>query len=1043
MKHTFRHQRLVSPSSYKKWAFAKRIHDTRKVWGWTLIVAVGIPVVAASSWFYVSIVRTLPDIKEIENFDFKEATVITDKNGEVLYKLFEENRDYVSYENIAPQFVNALIATEDQRFWTNPGIDVIGTLRAWITDVLYGKTQGGSTITQQLIKNIMLTPEKKIERKLKEIILAMKLNNYIKWSIQDKYDQLSTKELDKKVKEKVLELYANYIFLGNNTYGVETAARSYFDVSAKDLDILQAAILAGLPQAPSRYDPYTNKAALMGEVVITDGQEVSVEISTWLQQAVLEKITASINSPQVSFKKDAQSSVDYIVWLLSAKLTYEGQVYQIAYRPGRKDSVLARMYEEGYITESEYKQAFLEGIDYKFQRGNVAIKAPHFVFWVINQLEQNYDPELLRKWGLTVKTTLDYNIQKMAEESIGESAETLKTYQANNTALLYADSQNGDIIAYVGSKDYYDETIDGQVDNIQSKRQPGSTIKPLLYALWFMKLAITLDSPIYDTKISIAGNTPNNVDGTFNGLMAIKNALAGSRNIPAIKMFFAIGGETIFKEYLQSLGVTSLDMTQEIYGYPLAIGSAEIPMLDLVTAYTHLSAGGKPAKINPILEITTSDGSILYKKEIALAQQVIPSGVSYLLWDILSNNANMPPGWSAMFTIPGISFATKSGTTNVVGKNKEKLPRDGWLITYTPSKVMAFWAGNTDGTALRKDAYGGWINSPARKSFVKKLQAAQLITNEKLQEAEVKSVSISKVSGKLANFDTPLALTKKSLGYIKTLPTEVDDTTKKIQIDRMCGGIPGPLTPSIDLQDAYFITPSSFMPDQRDLPQIVEWRKETGITKLWEELGTFVTIEALTGSCAERDVIAELGEISINIIHPKPGDEVTRNFTIWHQTKSPFKVKSIKIYLGEVELKTFNYNKSGDLIDINTITIPEAIAPGSYELKVIVIDEKGFSDTKSVQVTLVATDTKPPYLLEDKIKITAKANNAGYDVVLLFNDDASLVTTWTIEKDGKVVQTFNGNIAIFSLPTLGKVSYSVIDKSGNKAGGTVTLTAPN
>lgn len=141
------------------------------------------------------------------------------------------------------------------------------------------------------------------------------------------------------------------------------------------------------------------------------------------------------------------------------------------------------MYEEGYITESEFKQAFIEGIDYKFQRGTVAIKAPHFVFWVINQLEQNYDPELLRKGGLTVKTTLDYAIQKMAEESIVDGAETLKTYQANNTALLYADSQNGDILAYVGSKDYYDESIDGQVDNIQSKRQPGSTIKPLLYAL--------------------------------------------------------------------------------------------------------------------------------------------------------------------------------------------------------------------------------------------------------------------------------------------------------------------------------------------------------------------------------------------------------------------------------------------------------------------------------------------------------------------------------------------------------------------------------
>lgn len=210
---SFRHQRLVRPTSYKKGAFIAKLHDTWKVWGRTLIIALGVPLVAASSWFYVSIVRTLPDIKEIENFDFKEATVITDRNGEVLYKLFEENRDYVSYEEIAPQFVNALIATEDQRFRTNPGIDIKGTIRAGLTDLFQGKSQGGSTITQQLIKNIMLTPEKKIERKLKEIILAMKLNSYIKQSIKEKYDQLSTKELDKKVKEKVLELYTNYIFL--------------------------------------------------------------------------------------------------------------------------------------------------------------------------------------------------------------------------------------------------------------------------------------------------------------------------------------------------------------------------------------------------------------------------------------------------------------------------------------------------------------------------------------------------------------------------------------------------------------------------------------------------------------------------------------------------------------------------------------------------------------------------------------------------------------------------------------------------------------
>jgi membrane carboxypeptidase/penicillin-binding protein PbpC len=364
------------------------------------------------------------------------------------------------------------------------------------------------------------------------------------------------------------------------------------------------------------------------------------------------------------------------------------------------------MFEEKYITEFELKKAFLDGLKFEFHRGSTSIKAPHFVFWIIEELKKQYSEEMLQKWWLTVVTTLDMSIQKMAEESINENSEKLKSNLANNAALLYSDSQNGDILAYVGSKDYNNEEIDGQVDIIQSNRQPWSTVKPLIYALWFIKLALTIDSPIYDIKMKIWKDEPNNVDGTFRGLTTIKQSLAWSRNIPAIKIFFSEWWESVVKNFFSQLGITWLKPWNDFYGYPLAIGAAEMKMFDLSTAYMHLSAMGKPAKVNPILEIRWPDNSLLYKKEIITQEQIIPRWVAYLIRKILVDTANYPAEWIPMFTAPWkIIFATKSWTTNIV-KWEEKLPRDGWLASYTPSKVLILRAWNTDAKPLHKDAYG-------------------------------------------------------------------------------------------------------------------------------------------------------------------------------------------------------------------------------------------------------------------------------------------------------------------------------------------------
>ncbi len=1037
MTNTQYRQRMVGYAP----TYRKRSNGTGKVFLW-IVLAIFCTIGVVGGWrFWIQIINKLPDIEEIENFNFKQATTITDRNGVVLYRMFEENRQYVWYENISSHFVNWLVATEDQRFWENAGIDPIGMVRAAITDVTQGKTHGASTLTQQLIKLIMLNPEKKIERKLKEIILAVKLSGYIKKDISTTTKWLSETEIDRKVKEKIMELYSNLIFLGNNAYGIEAASQTYFGTKAKDLTILQAAILAGIPQAPSRYDPFSNRPILMGEIIVEDKEGNPSEITEALLAQIITKAETNINNSKLESKRDDQAILEFLNSVMNVTVQDEvGNTLNVHYEPGRKDVVLARMFEEKYITEFELKKAIIEWFTYKFTRWSTSIKAPHFVFRIINLLQEQYSEEMLQKWGLTVTTSLDYTMQEMAEASILENKEKLTSNKANNSSLIYADSQNGDILSYVGSIDYNDAEIDGQVDMIQSSRQPWSTVKPLLYALWFMKLALTIDSPIYDIRMKIGEDEPNNADGWFWWLTTIRQALAGSRNIPAIKMFFSVGGENAVKSFFSSLWISNLQWWAKFYGYPLAIWASEMKMMDLTNAYMHLSALWKPARINPILEIRWPDNSLLYKKDVVLQEQVIPTGVAYLIRKILSDNSNLPPDWVRQFTAPGkLVMATKSWTTNIV-KGQEKLPRDWWLMTYTPSKVLWLWWGNTDWSAMHKDAYGWWLNSGIRKSFLSKLQENGYIQNEAVTPTEIKDVVISKLSGKLAGAQTPLEFTQKSLAYLQTAPTAVDANATKIDIDTLCNGTPSELTPPQDLTSAYYLRPETIMPDQRDQADIVNRRQTVGIEKYKETMWPILLTE-LTGSCAEmRQGLTELGDISLNIIKPLPGEKITRTFSLRHQSSSSHTIKTIKVFLWEQELNLLNYKKSWWLNDISTITVPDSIVPWTYELKLIAIDDQWYSDSKALQVTLIDKDNTPPYLMDTKVQIEQQADNT-YKIALLFADESSTITEWTIEQNGTLVHSFTTNIAQFIVSTLAsQLSWVALDSAGNKWIGTIDLT---
>ena len=1006
---------------------------------WVAGLCIVIPGLIGAGWFYVAIVRELPDIADIETVTFSQGTVITDRHGEELYKLFDQNREYVPFEQISENFVHAIIATEDQRFWTNPGVDWKGTLRALITDITQWKTHGGSTITQQLIKQLLLTPEKKIERKLKEMILALRLNDYLRDQLKKTHPWLSGDELERKVKENILELYSNYIFFGNNAYGIQIASKTYFGVDASELDVLQAAILAGIPQAPSRYDAYGNRWLLMGEIHVVSDEGTPVEINEGLERAILDRVEENMNSARLTFRRNNEALIAFMQWLLDFTITYQWQPYKVSYRPWRKDVVLGRMLEESYITENEFKKQFLRWLTFEFERPTIEIKAPHFVFWVTRMLEQKYDSDLLRQWGLTIRTSLDYSIQKMAEESINENHATAQQYNANNAAMIYIDSQNGDVLAYVGSRNFYDESIDGQVDVVQAMRQPWSAIKPFVYALWFMNLPLTLDSPMYDLPITLDRNNPSNADGQFIGLTTLRQALAASRNIPAIKMLLMAWGEWPFKTFFQRMWVESLDMTPGRYGYPIAIGANEMTMLELANAYAHLSAMWSPAEIDPILEIRASDGSLLYRKQTEQQETVVPPGVAFLMWRILSESSNMPTAWISRFTLPWLTMGIKTGTTNVVDPNSNRIfPRDGWLAAYTPSKVMVFWWWNTNGNAMNSNAYGGWINNTAWRNFVTKLQQAWHITNQLPEQRDVSSVSISRVSGKLATDETPLSFVSTTLWYSANLPTEEDQSITPIMIDNLCQGVPTALTPDSDLRQAYVIAPPSPMPDRRDMEAIIErWSEEETLEKFSTDR-FIVLLEAPDQECEERQMLAEQWEISLELIQPTPGQAITRNFAVWHQTRSPFRITSLKIFLNDVELRSSTYNRQWWVMDITNVSIPDVTPPGEYTLKLIVTDEKWFTDTQTVDIQLVAEDTTPPFLMEDRKRIN-KRDDGSFEVVLLFNDYASTIREVTVHKDGEEIFSTSSNLAVFNVPTAGEISYTVIDSSNNRWGGILIL----
>ncbi len=583
---------------------------------------------------------TMPSIAIIEAQRKEQSTKIYDRTGTVLlYDMHQDvQRTVVPLTDISDNIKHATIAIEDAGFYSHFGIEPLAILRAVFKNIAAGDPlggQGGSTITQQVVKNALLVRDKTIARKLKEWVLAIKLEREMS-------------------KDQILELYLNEIPYGGTKYGVEEASQAFFGVSAKDLTIAESAYLAALPQAPTYYSPYGPHRAALEE---------------------------------------------------------------------RKNLVLQRMHDLGYITDDEYAQAKSEQVTFR-PVSSGSIKAPHFVFYVIDQLSKLYGDTDLATANLKVTTTLDWDLEREAERIVYEHAqENVKTFNASNASLMAIDPNSGDIWVMVGSRDYFDDTIDGNFNIGLATRQPGSAFKPFAYAAAIAR-GYTSETVVYDvaTQFSTACDktnltsdngcySPSNYDDKFRGPMTFRNALAQSVNIPAVKVMYLVGPKAVY-DLARNMGITTLDPDYRRYGLTLVLGGGEVSLLEMTSAYGVFAHEGYRYPERSILEIDDGDGKVVYHED-PTGEQILDPKVALTISDMLDDNVARTPefGSDSYLNFPGRDVAVKTGTTNDY--------RDAWIIGYTPSIAAGAWAGNNDNSPMVKKI-AGFIVAPMWNEFMQK-----------------------------------------------------------------------------------------------------------------------------------------------------------------------------------------------------------------------------------------------------------------------------------------------------------------------------------
>jgi|CXWL01.1.fsa_nt_gi membrane peptidoglycan carboxypeptidase len=847
--------------------------------------------------YVVVIIGTLPALPT--RFDNAESTIIYDREGNILYSIHgEENRQEIPLDEIPKHVIDATIAIEDDQFFNHYGFDIGGILRGFSSEYLgIGKRRGGSTITQQLVKNTLLSSERTLSRKIKELIIALK--------IEQTYN-----------KNEILGLYLNTIPYGSNTYGIEMAARTFFGKNAKDLTLAEAAILASLPQAPSRYNPYGNgKEELMGTF-------------------------------------DAEGN----------------------YIPGRKDVVLKRMEDLGYITPEERQKAFEEAAQLSFKKFRENITHPHFVLYVKELLENKFGKEAVETGGLHVYTTIDPNLQKKAEEVISEKMKTYPgKYGATNAALLTVDAVKGQILAMVGSADYFNEEIDGNVNVVFRKRLPGSSFKPIVYAAGFAK-GYSPATVLWDLETDFGNNyIPQNYDGRFRGPISARRALDNSLNIPAVQMAFIAGIENVVA-LGKKMGLTDLTSADD-YGSSIALGTGEVTLYQMVTAYTVFAREGKKIAFTPFLRIETSAGKIIesYEDLSPKSLDVLDPQIAYSINHVLSDKNARPPAWNANLQLPDQINGAKTGTSNKrileKGHNDKAIkPVDNWTMGFTTKIVTGVWVGNNDSSPLFPNSDGLTTAAPIWNAVMREATKDHDAEPFPVPEGVVWK-QVSKWSGLLPSEYTPESDVIPELFTTFNLPTLTDQTFLEVEVDRASLKLPTEFTPKSSIVKALVANFHSLNPTNPNWESpVLAWAKDYIANSI--TANQIILSQVPTESDDVHTAEAAENGPKLSFLSPKTNDQVqTGNIDVLVDIDAPHGVEKVEYFLDQRLVKTSKIFPFGE-----KIRLPKRAQGEEFRIGATVTDSYGYESSDVIVVTVSnGTDLEPP-----ETRITSPEEGASF-----------------------------------------------------------------
>ena len=758
------------------------------------------------------------------------STKIYDRNNKLLYDVFaDQRRTPVNLDQVPLILRQATIAIEDKSFYKHQGFDPFGFVRGVvIRPLLTGRFEGGSTLTQQLVKNVLLTQQRTISRKVKEFVLTLQ--------VEQKYK-----------KDQILQMYLNEAPYGGTAWGVEAAAEMYFGKSVDKVNLPESAILAGLPQSPSAYSPYVGD--------------------------------------------------QYI---------------------GRAQAVLRRMREDGYISkdEEEVAKATLPKVEISTQSG--LLKAPHFVFYVRNQLIERYGERAVEQGGLQVTTTLDLDLQEAAQKAVTEEIGKVKHLKITNGAAVVEDVSNGQILAMVGSRGWSDPDYDGKYNVTTASRQPGSAIKPVVYVTGLRK-GFTAATLLLDTKTSFPGGDkpeyiPENYDGKYHGPMLMREALGNSINVPAVKMLSMVG----IKDMLQigyDMGLTTLNPTPELLkrvGLSMALGGGEVRLLDMVSAYSAFGNGGMKVEPVAILKVTDSDGKMLEEWRDGPKNQVLDSKEAFIISSILSDPKarELTFGTRSALAIEGRTIAVKTGTTN------DK--KDNWTVGWTAGgRITGVWVGNNNNTPMLQVASGVTGAAPIWRRIV--LAAIKDMPNREFVKPDgIVELDVDAVSGYPAH-DGFAA--KKEFFIAGTEPVGEDTVHKMIKVCKGEGKLATPTdvgSGNYDSKEVFYFTEE----DPKWQDGVLAWLSEQADVKYHPPT------ESCSGSNPMWIVVNE----------PADGSRIDSNdikFRLDIQDSN--KVTQVEFYV-DGSLKETLTTSPWEV----TINIPN----GSHQIDVKAKDEKGFDGSR-------------------------------------------------------------------------------------------------